>query len=102
MKNFLIIIVFLWQLAHVYGQPNSAHFFSLQDGLSNQQVLDIVHDDEGFMWVATELGLNRYAGKSFKSYYAPISRTVNRSIAMKLIRYCMQAGKCISEQDPMG
>lgn len=71
MKNFLIIIiVFLWQLAYVYGQPNNAHFFSLQDGLSNQQVLDIVHDDEGFMWVATELGLNRYAGKSFKSYYA--------------------------------
>ncbi|WP_313263714.1 two-component regulator propeller domain-containing protein [Sphingobacterium sp.] len=70
MKNFLIIIVFLWQLAHVYGQPNNAHFFSLQDGLSNQQVLDIVHDDEGFMWIATELGLNRYAGKSFKSYYA--------------------------------
>jgi ligand-binding sensor domain-containing protein len=70
MKNFLIIIVFLWELAYVYGQPNNAHFFSLQDGLSNQQVLDIVHDDEGFMWVATELGLNRYAGKSFKSYYA--------------------------------
>jgi len=70
MKKFLIIIVFFAQLARVYGQPNHAHFFSLQDGLSNQQVLDIVHDDEGFMWVATELGLNRYAGKSFKSYYA--------------------------------
>lgn len=70
MKNFLVIIVFFAQLAQVYGQPNHARFFSLQDGLSNQQVLDIVHDDEGFMWIATELGLNRYAGKSFKSYYA--------------------------------
>jgi len=70
MKKFLIIIVFFAQLVRVCGQPNHAHFFSLQDGLSNQQVLDIVHDDEGFMWVATELGLNRYAGKSFKSYYA--------------------------------
>ncbi len=70
MKKFLIIIVFFAQLVRVCGQPNHAHFFSLQDGLSNQQVLDIVHDDEGFIWVATELGLNRYAGKSFKSYYA--------------------------------
>ena len=80
MKNFLIIIVFFWQLAQVYGQPNRAHFFSLQDGLTNQQVLDIVHDDEGFMWIASELGLNRYAGKSFKSYYAadkPDGLTVN-------------------------
>ncbi|WP_286841737.1 MULTISPECIES: hybrid sensor histidine kinase/response regulator transcription factor [Sphingobacterium] len=70
MKNFLISIVFFWQLAHVYGQPNRVHFFSLQDGLTNQQVLDIVHDDDGFMWIASELGLNRYAGKSFKSFYA--------------------------------
>lgn len=80
MKNFLIIIVFFWQLAQVYGQPNRAHFFSLQDGLTNQQVLDIVHDNEGFMWIASELGLNRYAGKSFKSYYAadkPDGLTVN-------------------------
>ncbi|ULT25124.1 hypothetical protein KUH03_40835 [Sphingobacterium sp. E70] len=48
----------------------SGSFFSLSEGLTNQQVLDIVHDDEGFMWVATELGLNRFAGKAFKPYYA--------------------------------
>jgi Signal transduction histidine kinase len=70
MKNLIVVIIFLWQLGQVYSQSNRARFFSLQDGLSNQQVLDIVHDDEGFIWIATELGLNRFAGKAFKSYYA--------------------------------
>ncbi len=51
------------------GQPNKATFFSLQDGLSNQQVLDIAHDDDGFVWIATELGLNRFASKSFVSFF---------------------------------
>ncbi|WP_293937826.1 hybrid sensor histidine kinase/response regulator transcription factor [Sphingobacterium sp. UBA5996] len=70
MKNLLFVVIFLWHLSQVFAQPSRAHFFSIQDGLTNQQVLDLVHDDEGFMWIATELGLNRFAGKAFKSYYA--------------------------------
>ncbi|RKE55862.1 hybrid sensor histidine kinase/response regulator transcription factor [Sphingobacterium detergens] len=74
MKNRLILWAFVCQCTLLFAQPKQARFFSLQDGLSNQQVLDIVHDDEGFTWVATELGLNRFAGKSFKSYYASESQ----------------------------
>ncbi|WP_333624857.1 two-component regulator propeller domain-containing protein [Sphingobacterium siyangense] len=70
MKHLLVVIIFLWQLGQTFAQPTRAHFFSLQDGLTNQQVLHMVHDDEGFMWIATELGLNRFAGKTFKTYYA--------------------------------
>lgn len=70
MRSLLVIIMFLLQSAQLFGQSHRARFFSLEDGLTNRQVLDIVHDDEGFMWIATELGLNRYAGKAFKSYYA--------------------------------
>lgn len=70
MKNLLIVIFSLWQFSLALGQPNHVRFFSLQDGLTNQQVLDVVHDEDGYLWVATELGLNRFAGKAFKSYYA--------------------------------
>ena len=34
----------------------------VKDGLSNNQVLDIFKDSEGFMWFATASGLNRYDG----------------------------------------
>ena len=36
----------------------------VKDGLSNNQVLDIFKDSEGFMWFATASGLNRYDGVS--------------------------------------
>lgn len=41
----------------------------MQEGLSSQQVLDVAHDKYGFIWIATELGLNRFSSNSFKQYY---------------------------------
>lgn len=41
---------------------------SSQNGLSNDVVLDIIQDNYGYMWIATNDGLNRYDGYSFKHY----------------------------------
>jgi diguanylate cyclase (GGDEF)-like protein/PAS domain S-box-containing protein len=38
------------------------------DGLSKDNVFDIAQDLDGFIWIATEDGLNRYDGKSFVHY----------------------------------
>ena len=37
-------------------------------GLSNNYINDIVEDDFGFKWIATEGGLNKYDGKSFEVF----------------------------------
>src|SRR5512137_1095565 len=37
-------------------------------GLSNNWVLSVLRDSQGFLWVGTEDGLNRYDGRSFKIY----------------------------------
>ncbi len=50
-------------------QSTVTEHFSIQEGLSNLQVLDIATDQQGYIWVATELGLNRFASGHFKSYY---------------------------------
>ena len=43
--------------------------YSVQQGLSQGTVTDIIEDDNGFMWFATMIGLNRFDGKNFKQYY---------------------------------
>ncbi|MGB5623678.1 MAG: two-component regulator propeller domain-containing protein [Gammaproteobacteria bacterium] len=39
-----------------------------EDGLSQSTVMDIVQDSQGFVWLATESGLNRYDGYTVRSY----------------------------------
>ncbi|HEX6387732.1 MAG TPA: two-component regulator propeller domain-containing protein [Anaerolineae bacterium] len=41
---------------------------SLEQGLSQSVVLDILQDSQGFMWFATQDGLNRYDGYEFRIF----------------------------------
>ena len=54
------------------------------DGLSQNNVFDIVQDKEGFIWIATENGLNRYDGQNIVKYRKNIANT--NSIADNFIR----------------
>ncbi len=47
-----------------------AHFKTLgiRDGLSQSSVTDLVQDQFGFLWIATQDGLNRYDGYEFVNY----------------------------------
>jgi len=38
----------------------------LEDGLSQSSVYALAQDAEGFMWVGTQNGLNRYDGRTFR------------------------------------
>ncbi|AFH50885.1 Signal transduction histidine kinase [Ignavibacterium album JCM 16511] len=50
--------------------PQQIHFdrFSTNDGLSNNLIYDIIQDESGFLWIATDDGLNRYDGYEFKIF----------------------------------
>lgn len=52
----------------VFGQLKGVKHFSVKDGLSNNFVIDITQDGQGFLWIATESGLNRFDGNNFKTY----------------------------------
>lgn len=41
---------------------------SLEEGLSQSVVNDILQDSQGFLWIGTDDGLNRYDGYDFKIY----------------------------------
>jgi ligand-binding sensor domain-containing protein/signal transduction histidine kinase len=42
--------------------------FTLEDGLSQSTINTILQDRQGFLWLGTQDGLNRYDGYSFKVY----------------------------------
>jgi Two component regulator propeller len=41
---------------------------STANGLSQRKVFQFVQDDQGFIWFATQYGLNRYDGYNFKVF----------------------------------
>ncbi|MCK9407842.1 MAG: two-component regulator propeller domain-containing protein [Bacteriovoracaceae bacterium] len=42
--------------------------FTIENGLSNNSINNILQTKDGFLWIATKDGLNRYDGQSFKYY----------------------------------
>lgn len=66
-RNCLLLLIFLPVLAFV--QPYAVKQLSMEKGLSNNFVVSIAQDKAGFLWFATEEGLNRFDGSRFISYY---------------------------------
>jgi len=70
--NYLKVIFVLaitWWGASATAQNNTAYeTISTAQGLSQGMVFDLLQDKEGFIWVATKNGLNRYDGYSFKIF----------------------------------
>ncbi|WP_447640946.1 MULTISPECIES: hybrid sensor histidine kinase/response regulator transcription factor [Chitinophagaceae] len=52
------------------SQPNFRfRHLTTEDGLSQNSVLAIAQDNDGFIWIGTQSGLNRYDGYRVKSFY---------------------------------
>jgi signal transduction histidine kinase/ligand-binding sensor domain-containing protein len=72
MKNRHTIILFFMQAFSILsfsqtGNPKFIHLTTV-DGLSQGKINAILKDHEGFMWFATNEGLNKYDGYTFTAY----------------------------------
>ena len=66
-SGFLFLLFFLYWDAFSSPQQQVYSFknVTINQGLSQNSVVDIVEDSTGFMWFATQDGLNRYDGRNF-------------------------------------
>jgi len=61
------LLTLFYAVPIIHSQENRMRFeeLSIEDGLSQTIVLSIAQDNDGFIWFATEDGLNRYDGYHF-------------------------------------
>lgn len=82
--TFLFYFFFLLSCIQVNAQLTfKSDFYSTENGLSHDAVTNIMKDREGFIWVGTWNGINRFDGhhfRSFKSFPGDLSRLKNDRI----------------------
>ena len=69
----LVIIIFLFAPTNAQEQKVNIRQFGISSGLSSQYVCSVYQDSKGFLWFATDKGLDRYDGYTFTSYTYPIN-----------------------------
>jgi len=86
MKHLLVVFINIILISTATAQHVDMRFehISISDGLSQVCVNDIMQDREGFIWIATQDGLSKYDGYSFK-VYKPDPRN-NNSISNNQIK----------------
>lgn len=71
MHRFLQIIIFLAACLVLKQGLAQRHYFvpySVNEGLAQSQVRDIIQTKDGFIWIATVGGISRFDGITFKTY----------------------------------
>lgn len=70
-----VLIILLLILTAISGNIYSKNEYnlkfttiSIEEGMSQSSAYSITQDDDGFLWIGTEDGLNRYDGYEFKIY----------------------------------
>lgn len=84
MKKVLTLILFL-KCQLLFGQNPYYYVIDKSKGLPSNSVYDIFQDKKGYMWFATDEGISRYNGSSFKTFYGDEQTS--------------KAGSCINEDN---
>lgn len=78
-KSFITYSLFILSFC-VLGQNNAIKHISVKEGLSNNYITDVTQDGQGFIWIATESGLNRFDGKNITVFNKSISEIVSNEL----------------------
>ncbi len=65
-----IPVFFTWSTIFAQYDPANFIHYTTRNGLSNNYITSIQQDQQGYIWIATDAGLNRFDGNSFTQYHS--------------------------------
>src|SRR5699024_5110323 len=81
-QSFVLLFLLLGLCNSAVGQILPFRTYSIEHGLSESVVNDLVQDQNGYLWIATSYGLNRFDGIDFTNYYTDDGLRDNRIMAL--------------------
>ena len=79
LQSVLLCFCLFCGINFIAAQSLNFDHYSVADGVSQSEILNIHQDAEGYIWIGTQNGLNRFDGYTFEKYfYEPAD---NRSIS---------------------
>ena len=77
MIYFFITFYLFLCIAEISSQPYTILMLGLEIWLSNNYINDIVEDKKGYLWFATEEGLNKLEGNHITSFNKKSGKVLN-------------------------
>lgn len=107
-KVFYTVLVTLLSLCSSIGSKAQPYrYFNVNSGLASSRINTIVQDFEGYIWIGTDDGLNRFDGSQFLTYRNHLGDTtslINNSIIKvfedreKRLWICTMKGICVYDR----
>lgn len=87
----LLVLILVSKVVNPQDFFSRFRTYSINDGLSTSRISDIIQDEDGFLWIATSMGVNRFDGEKFKVY--KYDRTNKNSISSNNIISIFEDGQ---------
>ncbi len=65
---FLLAVFILHPVCAQYEEKDFVHY-TVREGLSENYITCLSQDEWGYMWIGTDIGLNRFDGHAFKTFF---------------------------------
>ena len=86
MKRLADILLFIALCLFSANAQYNVHHYSVEDGLSQNTVMSITQDHDGYMWFGTWDGLNKFDGYRFTTYKSHAGETSFSNNRVEFIR----------------
>jgi hypothetical protein len=87
MSKYILAFLLLIVCQAAYGQKQIAQHYTMANGLPSNEVFSVIKDKRGYMWFATDGGVCRFDGQTFKKFTTKEGLSENTILEIKEDKY---------------